>query len=192
MAILKMIPKNVKRVDIVADTYRDNSIKSGERLKGGCSSEVIIGSCKSKIPREFSKFMQNGDNKTRLIEIISEVIVDNKEKALKMLQTEDIYISKDQQTICVTEQAANEVQELISNQEKADTKLILHPLQALVTGSVILRSPSADTDIMVIAFSIIQTDSNRLYVDYGSGQHRKSLLLNRIGLSDADAIIKMQ
>ena len=64
---LKMIPKNFKRVDIVADTYRDNSIKSGERLKRGCSSKVIIGSCKSKIPREFSKFMQNGENKTRLI-----------------------------------------------------------------------------------------------------------------------------
>ena len=131
--------------------------------------------------------MQNGENKTRLIEIISEVIIDNKEKALKMLQTEAIYISKDQQTICITEQAANEVQELTSNQEEADTKLILHSLHALATGSsVILRSPSADTDIMVIAFSIIWTDSDRLYVDYGSGQHRKGLLLKRIGLSDTD------
>ena len=147
-----MIPKNSKRVDIVADTYRGNLIKSGERLKRGCSSKVIIGSCKSKIPTVFSKFMQNGENKTRLIEIISEVIIDNKEKALKMLQTEAIYISKDQQTICITEQAANEVQELTSNQEEADTKLILQSLHALATGpSVILRSPSADTDIMVIA-----------------------------------------
>ena len=179
---LEMIPKNFKRVDAVADTYRDNSIKSGERLKRGCSSKVIIGSCKSKIPREFSKFMQNGENKTRLIEIISEVIIDNKEKALKMLQTEAIYISKDQQTICITEQAANEVQELTSNQEEADTKLVLHSLHTLAIGSsVILRSPSADTDVMVIAFSIIRTDSDRLYVDYGSGQHRKGLLLNRIG-----------
>ena len=39
---------------------------------------------------------------------------------------------------------------------------------------------------MVIAFSIIRSDSDRLYVDYGSGQHRKGLLLNRIGLSDTD------
>ena len=179
---LKMIPKNFKRVDIVADTYRDNSIKSGERLKRGCSSKVIIGLCNSKIPREFSKFMQNGEMKIRLIEIISEVIIYNKEKALKKLQTKAIYISKDQQTICITEQAANEVQELTSNQEEADTKLILHSLHALASGSsVILRSPSGDTDIMVIAFSIIRTDSDRLYVNYGSGQHRKGLLLNRIG-----------
>ena len=78
-----------------------------------------------------------------------------------MLQAEAIYISKDQQTICITKQAANEVQELASNQEEADTKLILHSLHALATGSsVILRSPSADTDIMVIAFSIIRTDSD--------------------------------
>ena len=39
---------------------------------------------------------------------------------------------------------------------------------------------------MVIAFTIILTDSDRLYVDYGSGQHRKGLLLNRTGLSDID------
>ena len=104
-----------------------------------------------------------------------------------MLQAEATYISKDQQTIFITEQAANEAQELTSNQEEADTKLILHFLHALATGSsVILRSLSAETDIMVIAFSIIRTDSDRLYVDYGSGQHRKGLLLNRIGQSDID------
>ena len=69
--LLKMLPKKFDRVDIVADTYREKSIKCGEITKRGSSSKVIIGSCKSKVPRDFASFMKNGENKTRFIEIIS-------------------------------------------------------------------------------------------------------------------------
>ena len=49
--LLKMLPKKFDRVDIVSDTYRDKSIKCRERTNRGSSSKVIIGSCKSKVPR---------------------------------------------------------------------------------------------------------------------------------------------
>ena len=49
-----MLPKKFERVDIVADTYREKSIKRGERTNHGSSSKVIIGSCKSKVPRKVS------------------------------------------------------------------------------------------------------------------------------------------
>ena len=182
-----MLPKKFDRVDIVADTYREKSIKCGEITKRGSSSKVIIGSCKSKVPRDFASFMKNGENKTRFIEIISEVIVDNRVKAIKLLQTEVIYISRYHETICITEPSAIQVQELSSNQEEAYTTVILHSLRALATGSsVILRSPSADTDIMVIAISLILADSKKLYIAYGSGQHRKGLLLSSVDLSSRE------
>ena len=43
----------------------------------------------------------------------------------------------------------------------------------------------------MIAISLIQADSEKLYVDYGSGQHRKGLLLSSVDLSsrEKDAII---
>ena len=72
---------------MVADTYREKSIKCGEKTRSVSPSKVIIGSCKSKVPRDFVSFMKNGENKTRLIEIISEVIIDNRVKAIKLLQT---------------------------------------------------------------------------------------------------------
>ena len=51
------------------------------------------------------------------------------------------------------------VAELSSNKEEADTKVILHSLHAINTteGSIILRSPSGDTDTMIIAISLIDT-----------------------------------
>ena len=64
------IPPGYKRIDIVADTYRDESIKDPERSKRGCSEEIIVRSEKAKIPQNFTKFLQNGENKTRLIELI--------------------------------------------------------------------------------------------------------------------------
>ena len=54
---LRSIPKGFQRIDIVADTYRNGSIKSTDRQKRGTSSKLMIGSVKSKLPRDINKFM---------------------------------------------------------------------------------------------------------------------------------------
>jgi hypothetical protein len=50
-------------------------------------------------------------------------------------------------------------------------------------GPVILRSPSGDTYIMVIAVSLIE-DLSRVFVDYGNGKNRKGLWLHKIDIPD--------
>ena len=64
---LKLLPQGYERVDIVADTYHEVSLKSAERSQRGKASKVIIRSAKSKISRNFSDFLKNGENKKRLI-----------------------------------------------------------------------------------------------------------------------------
>ena len=49
---LSSIPKNFRRVDLVADTYPDISIKSEERENRNSPSKIIIDSIKSKIPED--------------------------------------------------------------------------------------------------------------------------------------------
>ena len=51
--LFSMIPKGYERIDIVADTYREQSLKNPERLKRGTSSRVMVQSALSKIPRNF-------------------------------------------------------------------------------------------------------------------------------------------
>ena len=63
---LSSLPKGYKRVDLVADTYREISIKNGERQERGTSALFIINFPQSKLPREFKNFLKNGENKTRL------------------------------------------------------------------------------------------------------------------------------
>ena len=69
------MPSGYKRVDKVADTYQENSIKSMERKDRGDASKILVKSAKVKSPRDFSSFLSNNDNKTKRIELIFETTI---------------------------------------------------------------------------------------------------------------------
>ena len=84
--VLQSIPKGYERVDLVADTYRLVSMKIAGRNKRGSSSKVSIKSAKSKIPRDFSSFMQNNENKSHLTDIIFDFIIENRIRCLQIVE----------------------------------------------------------------------------------------------------------
>ena len=127
---LEMLPSGYKRVDIVVDTYQDISIKSTERSKRGSARKIIIRSEKSKIPRNFNEFLKNGENKARMIELIVKVIKQNS-VSTTLLDSEEIFISTDNNCSKVTAESVETEHELVSNQEEADTKVVLHSIHAL-------------------------------------------------------------
>ena len=160
MKFLQSLPKGYARLDIVADTYRKASIKSSERRKRGSSAKILIGSIKSKVPRDMNKFMVNDENKTSLIKLIFNFIIDQKEQVLRMLKMEMLILSGDDESFTVTVDMIRENQDLRSNQEEADTKVILHTMNILEEGfTVVLHSPSGETDIMVLALALISSCS---------------------------------
>ena len=58
---LSGIPKGFSRIDLVADSHFNNSIKDDERIKRGTSKKIIVRSMKSKLPSEFSQFLSCGE-----------------------------------------------------------------------------------------------------------------------------------
>lgn len=83
----------------------------------------------------------------------------------------------------VTLSNVTQMANLVSNQEEADTKVVLHALDALKTdGNVCIRSPSGDTDILVIAIGLMPA-SSRVLVDSGNGDNRKKVWLDSIQIS---------
>ena len=84
---LQQLPSGYSRVDTVADTYQEVSLKSAERNARGISGKVMITSNKSKVARNFSDFLRNDDNKRRLIYLMQETIIANKAKALDLHAT---------------------------------------------------------------------------------------------------------
>ena len=112
--------------------------------------------------------MTNGENKTRLIELFSEELRKNSSKCLQILKSSVIYISQENITYQITENGVEVAEELSSDQEEADTKLILHCHHAMNSmEKVVLRSPSGDTDILVLALASLERDT--VYLDYGNG-----------------------
>ena len=91
---LQSLSKGYARYDIVADTYRESSIKSVERRKCGISAKVLIGSTKSRLPRDMKKFMLNDDSKTFLIKLVFKFIIDEKQRSLYTLDTEAVAMLK--------------------------------------------------------------------------------------------------
>jgi len=170
--IVKAIPASYKGVDIVSDSYHKNSIKSGEREKRGSSEKVIVKSSQSKVQREFGKFFSNNENKQNMIEILFEVIVEKRSKMLNLLRTSTLVLSGDEVCKIITVAGVENFTELISTQEEADTKIILHSHQALVNcknNHVLLRSPTADTVILVLAIALLHELKEKVMIDNGTG-----------------------
>lgn len=93
MSFIKPLPRDCQRLDIVADTYIESSIKGGTRSKRGESEKILITSVRSKTPRDFHKFMLKSENKTRLIEVMFDYIAHNRAKILNLLRCTKIYLS---------------------------------------------------------------------------------------------------
>jgi hypothetical protein len=182
------IPKGYKRVDIVADAYLSQSIKPVERNRRGIAPKIIVRSTQSKLPRDFKCFLDNGENKTRMIELILSVLVSKKESILANLKCEEVYFSSYSKCTLVTEENVREVPELSTQQEEADTKVVLHTNHVLRNhgdGEVIIRSHSGDIDIAVIALSHFIDNGERVILDSNTGTSRKVFKMTDIDLTPA-------
>ena len=150
-------------------------------------------SANSKIPRDFSSSMQNSEYKSRLIDIIFDFIIENKIRCLRIVEASKMLLSRDGDCHEITESSVTRLNHLSSNQEEADTKMILHTVDALQTeenSKVHLRSPSGDTDILVLAITLIPTPNHVVY-DYGAGKNRACICLNeyRVPRDGKEALI---
>ena len=112
-------------------------MKDPEWEKHGIANKVDVQSSSSKIPRNFSEFLKNGENKTRLIEIIKDVIAINKSDVLRKLGCKEIFYSMDGVCYRITATLVEIFEDLSSNQEEAHTKLL-----QIMLFSWILMGPS--------------------------------------------------
>ena len=63
-------------------------------------------------------------------------------------------------------------------------KVILHCQHALETteGTIVIRSPSGDTDIIIIALALLE--SSRVFFDNGTGKYRKRFWLHNVKIDN--------
>ena len=135
----------------------------------------------TKLPRNFDEFLQNGDNKTRLIEIICDVLVAQRENVLAKLKCDIIFFSMDGKCLTFTRDGVEQSHELSSNQEEADTKIVLHCRHAFQSSEE-SRSHSGDAEVNVLSTALITKEALRTFVDFNTGDDRKVLCLGDLDL----------
>ena len=154
---------------MVFDVYRDISIKSAERVLRGESDAVTFKNLAAGQKVKQSKnFLHNGDNKTSLIRFVVE---------------HWLYVTCGNRCFKITAERVEEEEELRSEQEEADTRLLLHVQHAANEQryrSIVVSSEDTDVRILCLAFSfsfdvqIYQrcvSQMNARYVDIGKIAH---------------------
>ena len=93
--------------------------------------------------------------------LIYQCLVGNKEKCLDLLQTSELCMPREGECISLKYSSSQQLVSLSSNQEEADTKVILHAVHTLNKYSskhIIIRSPSGDTYVLVLAVSLTEEE----------------------------------
>ena len=111
-----------------------------------------------------------------------------RETILGSLKSEVVYFSSYQKCTLVTKEGTAEVPELTTEQEEADTKVILHAQHVLRnndSGTVIIRSHSGDIDIAILALSHFIDDGARVVLDTNTSTYRKVFRMSDIDLTPA-------
>ena len=142
-----------------------------------------------RIPPDFQTFLRNGDNKERLLKLIEEVWIENKE----VVSDRTIYFARGDICVKLTRNGHEVITELATHHEEADTK-IAYLIEHFVEHNnkervgIVVRSSSGDTDIPIILLGGLRKDDVDVYIDNGTGKARHLLHLNACDLNNKQAL----
>jgi hypothetical protein len=183
MSIFKSLPQ-APVIHFVTDYYHTESIKGTERERRGISSTQIIGGPMTKLPRDFSTFLHNSENKKNLIKFPL--------GQWQRCDYSDLFNNRIIFFVCEADcyclEASNgsiissPVPELQSSQEEADTRIILNLLYETKSSNgdktIIVRSP--DTDVLVLLVYYAVFTNCCILFDTGVGNKRRLLSVRKI------------
>ena len=172
--LVKQLDK-CSRLDVVWDTYIADSIKASTREKRGQGIRRKVAG-KNMVPTNWKCFLRDEKNKQELVEFLS-----NKVAAFKYPENKEVFVTQGQSVL--TNQ--NNLGMASCDHEEADTRLIVHIVDALTKGRNTCLVRTVDTDIVVILvgtfhyFTTLNLNAN-IWVAFGSRRIFSFLHINTI------------
>lgn len=164
---------SASRLDIVFDVYFKTSIKDVERQRRS-TGEMAIKQIVSSAPiKQWGQLLSSGEFKNKLITFF---LNDWKTKR-HLLNDKTVYVNDSSGTWKLTRQQMEICDRLQSNQEEADTRMILHAKDASSRyEDIVIFTP--DTDVFILAASNLGTIGCNLFILTGTGDNRRIINLN--------------
>ena len=172
--ILKQLQR-CTRVDIVWDTYIADSIKASTKEKRGKGIRRKVAG-KNKLQGKRNDFLRDETNKTELFYFLSERV-----SAEEFPQDKEVYIT------CGINVLSKGTDHLMQpcHHEEADTRLVVHLVDAVRVRHTNFLVRTVDTDVIVIIigkFFYLSSlnPSLNIWVAFGKGKHFSYLHINSI------------
>ena len=182
MVVELAMKSEAKRVDFVCDRYPAQSIKDFERaIRGERGTQLIkIFSCLQKVPRQWRKFITAGENK-ELIKFLFKYW--SEECDPQLLRGVEVFVAHENrchQLVTSTNTiACHEVEDLESDHEEADTRMLAHAKNASAEyPNIIIRSP--DKDVFAIALNASLSIHSHLYFETGTKDKRRIISVSSV------------
>ena len=170
--VFQQLPR-AERLDFVTDSYHSRSIKGLERSRRGSSQAHLVKGPSTKVPCDWTKFLCNEENKTRLCSFLLQEW--KKGKYAPKLQGKHLVFVDERKCISLKSidgknVVTEEVDQLCSSHQEADTRIILH-CNDVATNSpessvIIVRSP--DTDVFILFLRFLRHINHTLLFDTAS------------------------
>ena len=124
--------------------------------------------------------MRDNDNKTELFIFLAD-------KIAQMSARNKVIVTKDDDA--VSNQTINMEDLVPCSHEEADTRIFIHARQAIRYGSKAIMIKASDTDVLVIAVSVLpslqQSGLQQLWVSFGQGNNLRWIPVHELCLAIA-------
>ena len=150
-SVLRNFDETSTRVDVVFDRYLGRtSIKTstrGKRIGKRRPIRKLVSGPEVPLPQVWEQFIAMDENKADLAHILSEVLTT---KSLELPQHLELVTSGGFKDVLKATSNRREVPQLSSNHEEADTRLVLHALDAKEAGYQCIVVKCRDTDVFLL------------------------------------------
>ena len=163
------------RIDVVWDRYEENSLKSQTR-ETRCTGATLrrkVEKC-TPITSKWNEFLRVSENKTELFSLLSQEILNV------------VIAGKELVTTVGTGVCANFSRDTSGlapcNHEEADTRIMVHLVDAVHRGYSKVKIRTVDTDVVVLAISTCSKlpDGTELWIAFGTGKDFRYIPIHSI------------
>ena len=155
-----------RRIDIVFDVYRDSSIKNAERVRRSTGKLEFSSIIPIQKIQQWHSLLSSGTNKTSLVAFLKEEW--KKETYKPYFEGRQIFLTCGEVCSYYNGFRWENVNDLVSNQEEADTRLLLHSHHASRNGFDDIMIHTPDTDVFFLMLSMSNEIAGKLYMKTGT------------------------
>ncbi len=137
--------QDVVRIDVVCDTYMEDSLKAQTRMNRGSGNHIRVSNS-TNIPVDWKSFLRCDANKDSLFHLLADAI-----REFHPHQRKQVISTYGQNDVS---SAIADLSDLSCTHEEADTWLLFHASHSFHQGFTKLMIHATDTDVVVLAIAV--------------------------------------